>query len=94
MLSFLDRWDNCSKCEFDTGIKTEYKIIITMMENNQVFIKTYISKHRAKRRMFLQSLYCKKRRVPIYLTKTVLKRTLNAIFNIKKVDFDKSSLKR
>ena len=36
MLSFLDRWDNCSKCEFDTGIKTEYKIIITMMENNQV----------------------------------------------------------
>ena len=33
MLSFLYRWDYCWKCEFDTDIKIEQKII-TMMENN------------------------------------------------------------
>ena len=38
----------------------------------------------------LQSLCCKKRRIPIYLTKTALKRTSNAIFNMKKVDLDES----
>ena len=61
-----------------------------MMENNQVFIKKYITKHRAG-----CSLYCKKLRIPIYLTKTVLKRTSNAKFNMKKeVDLDDSSLNR
>ena len=35
--------------------------------------------------MFLQSLYdCKERRIPISLTKAVLKRTTNAIFSMKK----------
>ena len=48
----------------------------------------YISK-----RMLLcyYNLYCKKRRIPIYLTKTVLQRTSNAIFNMKKVDLDESN---
>ena len=47
--------------------------------------------YHAKRRMFLKSLYyCKKRRIPMYLTKTVLKRTSKAIFNMKKVDLDES----
>ena len=32
----------------------------------------------------------KKRRIPIYLTKTALKATSNAIFNMKKVDVDES----
>ena len=32
------------------------------------------------------SLYCKKWRIPIYLTKIVLRRTSNAIFNMKKVE--------
>ena len=53
MLSFLHRRDYCWKCEFDTDVKIEQKIIITMMENNKVFIKKYISKQRAKRRTFL-----------------------------------------
>ena len=34
---------------------------IIMLDNNYVFIKKYISKHRAKWRMFLESLHCKKR---------------------------------
>ena len=32
----------------------------------------------------------KKQRIPIYLTKTVFKRTSNAIFSMKKVDLDES----
>ena len=60
------------------------------MNTNLVFIKTYISKHRAKRRMFLESLYCKNRRIPIYLIKTVLKITSNVIFKMKKVDLVES----
>ena len=33
---------------------------------------------------------CKKRRILIYMTKTVPKRTSNDIFNMKKVDLDES----
>ena len=33
-------------------------------------------------------MYCKKRRTPIYLTKPVLKKMSNSIFNMKKVDLD------
>ena len=33
--------------------------------------------------MFLESLYCEKRRIPIYLTKAAPKRTSNAMFNMK-----------
>ena len=36
----------------------------------------------------------KKRRILIYLTKTVLKRTSNAIFSMKKVNLDESKLNR
>ena len=61
-----------------------------MMENNYIFRKMYISKHRAKKRMFLYFLHWKKRRNQIYLTKTVLKRTSNSIFNMKKIDLDES----
>ena len=58
-----------------------------------VFIKKHISNHRAKRRMFLQFLYyCKKRRIPIYLTKTVLKRTSNDIFHMRKVDLERGTV--
>ena len=57
------------------------------MENNKVFVKKYISKHRAGCSC---NLFCKKRRIPIYLKKTVLKRTSNIIFNTKKVDLDES----
>ena len=35
-----------------------------------------------------KALYFKKYRIPIYLTKTVLKRTSHAIFNMKIVDLD------
>ena len=58
-----------------------------------VFIKKHISNHRTKRRMFLQFLYyCKKRRIPIYLTKTILKRTSNDIFNMKMVDLERGTV--
>ena len=36
----------------------------------------------------------KKPKIPIYFTKTVLKRTSNAIFNMKKVDLDESQFNR
>ena len=83
MLSFLHRRDCCWQCEFDTDAIIELKIIITRMENNHVFIKKYISKQRAKGTMFSQSLYCNKWRIP-----PILKRTLNLIFNMEKVDLD------
>ena len=54
-----------------------------MMENNCIFMKKYISKHRAlsiaKEGFLVISKYCKKRRILIYLTKAVLKRMSNAI---------------
>ena len=47
-------------------------------------------KTQRKKKDVLVTLYCKKRRIPIYLTKTVLKRTSNAIFSMKKVDLHES----
>ena len=47
---------------------SKQKIIITMMENNQVFIKKSTYKNIEQR-----ALHCKKRRIPIYLTRTVLR---------------------
>ena len=59
------------------------------------FVKVFLlrSSHqrcslRTKRRIFLYSLYGKKRRIPTILTKIVLRITSNAIFNMKKVDLD------
>ena len=89
MLLFLHRWDYCWKCEFDADAKIEKEIIITMMENDYKRV-TYQNTEEKERRMFLQSLYCKKQRILIYLTKTVLKTTSNAIFNMKRVDLDES----
>ena len=43
-----------------------------MMENNYFFKKLTL-KHRAKIKMCLQLYYCKKRRIPIYITKTTLR---------------------
>ena len=40
------------------------------------------------------ALYYKKRKIPIYLTKTALKRTSNAIFNMKRINLDESWLNR
>ena len=50
-----------------------------MMENNYVFIKNYISLNIEKKDVLVISKYCKKRKILIYLTKAVLKRTSNAI---------------
>ena len=60
-----------------------------MIGNNQVFTKAHI-KIQSKKKDVLVTLYSKKRRIPIYLTKTVLKRTSNAKFSMKKVDFEES----
>ena len=57
-----------------------------MMENNKVLIKKYISEHRAKSFTLQET---KDSNLPS-LTKTALKRTSNAIFNMKIVDFDES----
>ena len=71
------------------------KVIITMMENNKVFfIKKVHIKTQSKKKDVLSSLHCKKRRVSIYLTKTVLKRTSSCIFNMEKVDLEESLLNR
>ena len=54
-----------------------------MMENNKVLIKKYMSEHRAKSFTLQET---KDSNLPS-LTKTALKRTSNAIFNMKIVDF-------
>ena len=54
------------------------------------FYKKVHIKTKIKKKAVPVTLYCKKRRIPIYLTKSVLKRTSNAIFNMKKVDADES----
>ena len=83
-LSFLRLWDYCWKCEFDTNVKIE-NFIITVMENNyfsipKVHIKAQSKKKESSCNLYIIALYCcKKRRIPIYLIKTVLKRTSNAI---------------
>ena len=46
--------------EFDTDVKIEQKIVITMMENNQVFTKIQIHmKTQSKMKDVLLTLYCK-----------------------------------
>ena len=52
------------------------------------------TKYPKRIRVFLSSLYCKKLRIQIYLTKTVFKNTSNTIVNLKKVDLDESYLNR
>ena len=47
---------------------SKQKIIITMMENNQVFMKKSTYKNIQQK-----ALHCKKQRIPIYLTRTVLR---------------------
>ena len=60
--------------------------MITMMENIYVFIKKYISKHKAKRRIFI----LQEAKNSNAFEKTLLKKTSNAIFNMKKVVLDES----
>ena len=59
------------------------RILFTMMEN---LIKKYISKHRAKSFILQET----KDSNSLYLTKTALIRTSNAIFNMKIADLDES----
>ena len=68
-----------------------------MMENNYVFTKKHIWKHRAKKDVLVTFFILqvnetknKKQRILIYLTKTMLKRTSNVIFSMKKVNLDES----
>ena len=56
-----------------------------MMGNNLVFVKKSTYQNTEQK-----TLHCKKRRILIYLTKTVFKRTSNAIYNMKIVDVDES----
>ena len=92
MLSFLHRWDYCWKCEFDADVKIENYY---HGDGEQILFYKIISQHTATTRMSLKPLYCcKKRRIPIYLIKSVLKRKSNAIFNIEKIDWDESLLNR
>ena len=81
---------------FDKDVKIEN--YVTMMENKQVnghdgkqlgfcekiHIKTQIQK---KDVLFI---FSKKQKNSIYFTKSVLKRTSNVVFNMKKVDLDES----
>ena len=85
------RWDYFWMCEFDADAKIELKLSL-LWRRITFLLKRYIPKHKgwAKRRMFLSSSYFKKRRIIVYLTKTVLKTTSNSIFNMKNVDIDES----
>ena len=63
-----------------------------MMESNWVVIKKEHIKTQTKNKdvLVIFILQETKNSVPIHLTKTVLKRTSNTIFNMKKVDLDES----
>ena len=56
-----------------------------MIENNWVLIKKSTYQNTEQK-----ALYYKKRRIPICLTKTALKRTSKPIFNMKIVDLHES----
>ena len=57
------------------------------MKNNYFFIKKYISKHSNKTDVLVIFALLQETKS---VKKSVLKRTSNAIFNIKKVDLDES----
>ena len=62
-----------------------------MMENTYFSLKKYISKHRAKRSKYFVNIIARNEEFPIYLIKTVLKRTRQMPYsNMKKVDLDES----
>ena len=89
MLSFLHCWGCCWKCQFDTDVKIEnyahhdgeqLLFIKKVYFKKKLHIKTQ-SKRKDVLVIFILLIYnplyyCKKRRTPIYLIKTVLKRTL------------------
>ena len=54
--------------------------------------KVHIKTQSIKKDMLV--MFSKKRKIPVYFTKTVLKRAPNIIFNMKKVGLDESYLNR
>ena len=83
MLSFLHRWSYCWKCEFDTDVKIENynhhkgEQLLFLKKNAYQKIE---QKEGCSCNLYIIALYyCKKRRIPSYLIKTVLKRRSNAI---------------
>ena len=61
------------------------------LEQLGFYKKVHIKTHRLSiKKNVLIILCCKKRKIPNFLTQTVLKTTSNAIFNMKKIDLDES----
>ena len=87
ILSFFHGWVLLLKCEFDTDVKIGNNYHHHDGEQVGFYKKVHIKTQQ-------KALYCKKQTILIYLTKTALKRTSNAIFNMKIVDLDESWLSR
>ena len=68
-----------------------------MMENNYFFIKNYIKTQSKKKDVLVIILLQETKNSNLYnkkCTQNVKNRTMNAIFNMKKVDLDESLLNR
>ena len=90
MLSVLHRWYCCWKCQFDTDVKIEnYNQHdgeqLRFLKKVCLILKKVHTRKQSKKKNVIVILilllhnplhYCKKRRIPIYLIKTVLKRNL------------------
>ena len=85
MLSFLHRLNFCWKCEFHADVKKEN--YYHHDEEQLGFYKKVRIKTQSKKKDVLVILQSKNSN---FLTKTVLKRTLNAKFSMKKIDLDES----
>ena len=86
MLSFLHRGDYCWKCEFDTDVKTGLIFFHHEGEQLRFYKKVHLKTQSKKKDVLVISNYCMKRRILIYLTKAVLKRTSNAICEYMSLD--------
>ena len=87
MLSFLHQWDwdYCGKCEFDRDVKIE-----NYYYHDGEQLGLHIRTQSKKKDVLVIFILMQVTKIPIYLTKTVFKRTSNATFNMKKVDLDES----
>ena len=84
MLSFLHRWDYCSKCEFDTDVKIE-NYYHHNRERLGSYKKVHIKTKSKKKDVLLQEM-----KNSNLFDKNCTQEMSNAIINMKKVNLDES----
>ena len=86
---------NMRKCFFSSQTWYFYHTKVVLQYTSSelfhfIILEIIVEKFEFDTDLFLESLRCKKWRIPVYLTKAVLKRTSNSLIKMKNFDLDES----